>query len=91
MPMTEATAAVTSASTITLVRICRRLAPSVRSIAISRMRWATVIENMLKIRNAPTSTATPPKASSAGPRKPLMTSEMPFESAFAFSSPVCTL
>ena len=27
----------------------------------------------------------------AGPRKPLMRSEIPFESAFAFSLPVCTL
>ena len=55
------------------------------------MRCATVIENMLKMMKAPTSTATPPNASSAGPRKPLMTSAMPFESAFAFSAPVCTL
>ena len=91
MPVIEATAAVTKASSMTLVRICRRLAPSVRSIAISRMRWATVIENMLKIRKAPTSTATPPNANSAGPRKLLMRSEIPFESASAFSVPVCTL
>ncbi len=91
MPAIEATAAVRNASSMTLVRICLRLAPSVRSSAISRMRCATVMENMLKIRNAPTSTATPPKASSTGPSKPLMMSEMPFESAFAFSLPVCTL
>ena len=91
MPATVPRVAVTSASTMTLERICRRLAPSVRSIAISRMRWATVIENMLKIGNAPTSTDTPPNASSAGPRKPLIWSEMSLESAAAFSSPVCDL
>ena len=36
-----------------------------RSIANSRVRWATVIESVLKIVNAPTSTATPPKISRA--------------------------
>ena len=40
-------------------RICRRLAPSVRSIPNSRMRWAIVIEKVLKIRKPPTTTATP--------------------------------
>jgi hypothetical protein len=91
MPITEPMPAVASASNSTLIRICRRLAPSVRSIAISRMRCATVIENMLKMMKAPTSTATPPNASSAGPRKPLMSSAMPCESSLAFSVPVCTL
>ena len=91
MPMTVPSRPVVSASSSTLVRICLRLAPSVRSIAISRMRCATVIENMLKMMKAPTSTATPPNASSAGPRKPLIRSAMPFESALAFSEPVCTL
>ena len=36
----------------TAARIWRREAPSVRSIANSRVRWATVIEKVLKIRNA---------------------------------------
>jgi hypothetical protein len=40
--------------------------PSARSIANSRVRWATVIEKALKMMKAPTKTATPPKASSAG-------------------------
>ena len=35
-----------------------------RSIANSRERWATVIESVLKIVNAPTRIATPPKTSS---------------------------
>ena len=46
-------------------RIWRRDAPSVRSIPNSRVRWATVIENVLKIRNAPTNSATPANTSSA--------------------------
>ena len=36
------------------------------AVASSRMRWATVIENVLKMMNAPTNTATPPNASRSG-------------------------
>ena len=36
---------------------CRREAPSVRSVANSRVRWATVIESVLKMTNAPTNSA----------------------------------
>ena len=43
---------------------CLREAPSVRSVANSRVRWATVIDRVLKITNAPTSSAMPPKPSS---------------------------
>ncbi len=35
-----------------------RDAPSVRSSPNSRVRWATVIENVLKMMNAPTTSAT---------------------------------
>ena len=42
---------------------CLREAPSVRSVANSRVRWATVIDRVLKITNAPTSSAMPPKPS----------------------------
>ena len=42
---------------------CLREAPSVRSVANSRVRWATVIERVLKITNAPTNSAMPPKPS----------------------------
>ena len=42
---------------------CLREAPSVRSVANSRVRWATVIDSVLKITNAPTSSAMPPKPS----------------------------
>ena len=50
----------------------RRVAPSARSMANSRRRWATVIEKALKMMKAPTNTATPPKASSAGCRNELI-------------------
>ncbi len=41
----------------------RREAPSVRRVASSFVRCATVIESVLKITNAPTKSAIPPKAS----------------------------
>ena len=40
-----------------------REAPRVRSVANSRVRWATVIDRVLKITNAPTNSAMPPKPS----------------------------
>ena len=58
-----------SASIPTVVRIWRRDAPSVRSIPNSRVRWATVIENVLKIWKAPTNSDTPANTSSAIRRK----------------------
>ena len=45
-------------------RTWRRDAPKVRRVASSRVRWATVIESVLKMMNEPTSRATAPKASS---------------------------
>ena len=53
----------TVASRIIPRRIWPRVAPSVRSMPSSRMRWATVIEKVLKIRKLPTSSATPPNTS----------------------------
>ena len=41
-----------------------------RNSANSRVRWATVTENVLKIRKPPTSSATPAKTSSAVRMKP---------------------
>ena len=64
-PTSVAASAITKASPTTVPRICRRLAPMVRSIANSRVRWATVMENVLKMMKAPTRTATPAKPSSA--------------------------
>lgn len=43
----------------------RPLAPSARSSAISRSRWATTIENVLKMMNVPTNRAISAKTSSA--------------------------
>ena len=60
-PMSEASSPMTSDSRITEPRICRRDAPIVRSVANSRVRWATVIENVLKMTNAPTKSAMPAK------------------------------
>ena len=42
---------------------CLREAPSVRKVANSRVRCATVIESVLKITNAPTNSAMAPKPS----------------------------
>ena len=63
MPSSEATRPSAPASPITLASTWRRVAPSERSMANSRMRCATVIEKALKMMKAPTITATPPKAS----------------------------
>ena len=60
-------APMTSASTSTEPSTWRRPAPTIRSSPSSRVRWATVIESVLKIVNAPTRIATPPKTSSAIP------------------------
>ena len=46
-PMIDATIPMTSASTIMLPSTWRRLAPMARSRAVSRWRWATMIENVL--------------------------------------------
>ena len=62
-PTTEATTPVTSASTTTERSTWFREAPSVRSVANSRVRWAIVIESEFAITNAPTKSATPPNAS----------------------------
>ena len=67
----------------------RREAPSVRSVANSRERWATVIDSVLRITNAPTNSAMPPKPS----RKYVMNfrlSLVSLASALAWASPVWT-
>ena len=63
IPISEATSPISAASSSTERITCRRLAPSVRSIANSRIRWATVIEYVLKMMKRPTNTAAPAKAS----------------------------
>ena len=90
MPMPDAMSPTASASPSTLRRICRRMAPMVRSIANSLMRWATVIEKVLKMTNAPTSTAAPANARRAGVKNELMPPAIWSVCSLAASAPVCT-
>ena len=62
-PTTEARRPITRPSSTTERITCLREPPSVRSVANSRVRWATVIDSVLKITNAPTNRAMPPKPS----------------------------
>ena len=64
IPMSEASRPMLSASSITEPSTWRRPAPTIRSSPNSRERWATVIDRVLKIVNAPTSTATTPNTTS---------------------------
>ena len=57
MPSADPTRPITSASVMTEVSTCRRLAPTARNSASSLPRWATMIENVLKMMNAPTNSA----------------------------------
>ena len=62
-PNRDASAPITALSRSTDRRTCRREAPSVRSVASSRVRCATVIEMVLKMTKAPTNSAMPANAS----------------------------
>jgi hypothetical protein len=73
-PTSEATTATISDSSSTEFITWRRLAPRQRSRASSRVRWATMMVKVLKIRNAPTSRDTKAKASRAVPRNRPMVS-----------------
>ena len=63
-PITDAATPIARLSVSTERRTWRREAPSVRSRPISRVRWATVMLKVLKIRKPPTSTDTPANTSS---------------------------
>ena len=89
IPITDATKPITSVSTTTELSTWRRDAPSVRSSANSRERWATVTANVLKIRKPPTNTAMPANTSSAIVRKP-SESVMSADALSASSWPVRT-
>ena len=69
-PSSEDTTPITVASTMTEVITCRPLAPSARNSASSRVRWATMIANVLKMMKAPTNRATNAKTRKAVRRKP---------------------
>ena len=62
-PTIDAITPIASASTTTDIRTWRRDAPSVRSVASSRVRCAIVIESELTITKAPTKSAMSPNAS----------------------------
>ena len=62
-PRTEPRTPITKASITTDQSTWRRDAPSVRSVANSRMRCAIVIESVFAITKAPTNSAMPAKAS----------------------------
>ena len=70
-PTTDAATPMMSDSTAIEPRTCRREAPSVRSVANSRVRWAMVIESELAITKLPTKRAMPAKASRNFWRKPM--------------------
>jgi hypothetical protein len=88
-PMTDAMIPTTSASRSTEASTWRREAPRVRSVASSRIRWATVMASVFAITKAPTKSAIPPKASRRYLKKfrPSWTSWL---SDFACSSPLFT-
>ena len=69
MPATDATTPMTRDSPRTAAMTCRRLAPTARSRASSRSRWATMIENVLKMTNDPTNSAMNAKMSKNTPTK----------------------
>jgi hypothetical protein len=88
-PSTAAIRPIATASVSTEPIIWRRLAPSARISASSRVRCATMIEKVFRIRNTPTNSATPAKPSSTFVRK-LKPSRRPAELSSASWSPVFT-
>ncbi len=77
----------TNASIITDMSTCRRLAPSVRSVASSRVRCAIVIESVFAMTKLPTKSATPANAS----RKSLKIERNPFVSFVACFASACAV
>ncbi len=69
-PTIEDTTPITKASITTEVITWRPLAPSARNSASSRVRCATMIENVLKMMNAPTNRATNANTRNAVRRNP---------------------
>ena len=73
VPIAEATTPSTTASATTMRITWRRLEPIARSVAVSLVRCATVIEKALKITNPPTIRATIAKSS-----RNVLRNEMPW-------------
>ena len=87
--MTEATVPITSASMKIDRRTWPRVAPSVRSVANSRVRCAIVIESEFAITKLPTKSAMPPNVS-RNPRRNEMNESVSFASSAACWAPVRT-
>ncbi len=88
-PATDASRPITNASSSTERRTWRRVAPSVRRVASSRVRCAIVIESVFAITKLPTNSAMPANASRKSwmmVRKPLVS----LVACFACASPVRT-
>ena len=68
-PISEATSPSRPASTSTERKTWRRLAPTIRSRASSRVRWPTRIEKVLKMVNPPTNSEMKANTSSAVEKK----------------------
>ncbi len=64
-PINDATSPTITASPSTERKTWRRLAPTMRSSASSRVRWPTVMENVFRMVKPPTNSAMKPKTSSA--------------------------
>ncbi len=88
-PMTDATRPTSAASKSTERTTWPLLAPMARSRAISRLRWATMIEKVLKMMKEPTSSAMTPKTSRKVLKK-LSADLMSFWLSFVISEPVST-
>ena len=69
-PISDDTSPTMAASPSTDRNTCRRLAPTMRSSASSRVRWPTMIENVFKMVKAPTNSAMKAKTRSAVEKKP---------------------
>ena len=69
-PISDDTSPTITASPSTERNTWRRLAPTMRSSASSRVRWPTVMENVFRMVKPPTNSAMKPKTSSAVLKKP---------------------
>jgi len=86
-PRVDPSSPTTNASNSTDRVTCLLEAPRARSRASSRLRWATRIENVLTMMNAPTTREMPAKISRKVRRKPIASSRSDAASSAA-SSPV---
>ena len=89
-PATDAKRPTTAASASTDRSTCLRLAPIARSSAISRVRWATMIEKVLQMMNAPTSSAMTANTMQERVKKPSICLRVSACCSLVIASPVST-